>query len=421
MEILIMIFELNDLYPERRMRMKRYLIIGNGVAGARAAVKIREADSKGEIRIFTEEAYPFYYRVRFPELVAGEVTIQDITLHTKEWYAKREIFLHLEEPITEVHSDKREVVSGKEKTYPYDFLLMATGGYAFVPPIKGSDPKRVFTLRTMQNAIEMKKFSEGINQATLIGGGLVGLETGGALLKRGVKVAVIEHNPRILPRQMDPEGAQILQAKMETMGFSFFLNGDSDEIVGGEKVEGLRLKDGRAVEGQMVIISAGVRPNLGLAKGMGLETKNGILVNDRLETKREGIYAAGDVAEHRGRCYGIWPAAQRQGEIAGINMAGGNEPYEGTVVSNTLKVVGIDLTSAGEIDAEGKLECVVRSDREKCVYCKVVFKEDKIVGCILLGDVKGRSEILNAIEKNIDVKEVKHSILEEGFDFKKLN
>ncbi len=101
-------------------------------------------------------------------------------------------------------------------------------------------------------------------------------------------------------------------------------------------------------------------------------------------------------------------------------MAGGNEPYEGTVVSNTLKVVGIDLTSAGEIDAEGKLECVVRSDREKCVYCKVVFKEDKIVGCILLGDVKGRSDILNAIEKKIDVKEVKHSILEEGFDFKRV-
>ncbi len=126
------------------------------------------------------------------------------------------------------------------------------------------------------------------------------------------------------------------------------------------------------------------------------------------------------MAEHRGRVYGIWPAAQKQGEIAGANMAGGNESYEGTVVSNTLKVVGIDLTSTGEIDAERKFECVVRSDREKCSYCKVTFKENKIVGCILLGETRGRAELLSAIEKEVDIKEIKNSILKEGFDFNQL-
>jgi nitrite reductase (NADH) large subunit len=400
--------------------VKRYLIVGDGVAGARAAIKIRETDPKGEIHIFTEEAHPFYYRVRFPEFVAGEVTIKDITIHTKEYYQGKNISLHLEDPIVEVRLGKKEAVSRKGGSYSYDLLLTSTGGNAFVPPIQGVEKQGVFTLRTMKDALEMKEFSTKVRQAILIGGGLVGLETGGAFLRRGVKVAVIEYNPRILPRQMDEEGAQILQTKMEGMGFSFFLNGQSDEILGKEKVEGVRLKDGRTIEGQMVIISAGVRPNIQLAKGIGLETKNGIIVNDRLETKNEGIFAAGDVAEHRGRVYGIWPAAQRQGEIAGINMAGGNAIYEGTVVSNTLKVVGIDLTAAGEIDAEKKLECVVRSDREKCVYCKVTFKEDKIVGCILLGDVKGRAEILNAIENKIDVKEMKDSILKEGFNSKKL-
>ncbi|OGQ07704.1 MAG: hypothetical protein A2026_02880 [Deltaproteobacteria bacterium RBG_19FT_COMBO_46_12] len=401
--------------------MRRYLIVGNGVAGARAAVKIREADSKGEIHIFTEEAYPFYYRVRFPEYVAGEVTIQNLTIHTREWYQSKEIAIHLEEGITEVNAQKKEVTSQKGKNYTYDHLLMATGGDAFVPPIKGTEKKGVFTLRTMNDAISMKEFSNGVKQAILIGGGLVGLETGGALLRRGIKVAVIEYNPRILPRQMDLEGAKILQGKMESMGFSFFLNGQSEEILGKETVEGLRLKDGRTVQGQMVIISAGVRPNIKLAQAMGLETKNGILVNDRLETKMEGIFAAGDVAEHRGRVYGIWPAAQRQGEIAGINMSGGNVVYEGTVVSNTLKVVGIELTSAGDIDAEGKLECVVKSDIEKCVYCKVAFKENKVVGCILLGEVKAKSEVLNAVEGNIDIKQIKDSFLKEGFDFKKLD
>ena len=400
--------------------MKRYLIIGNGVAGARAAVRIKETDPKGEIEIFTEESHPFYYRVRFPEFVAGEVTIEGLTIHTQEFYRNKGVSLHLEERIEEVHPEKKEVVSGKGKTYAYDLLLIATGGTAFVPPMKGVEKKGVFTLRSMKDAIDMKAFSAQVTQAILIGGGLVGLETGGALLRRGVKVAVIEYNPRILPRQMDPESSKILQGKMEEMGFTFFLNGQSDEILGKETVEGLRLKDGRMVEGQMVIISAGVRPNLQLAKGIGLETKNGILVNDRLETKREGVFAAGDVAEHRGRSYGIWPAAQRQGEIAGVNMAGGNSVYEGTVVSNRLKVVGIDLTAAGEIDPEGKLECIVKSDREKNNYCKVIFKENRIIGCIFLGRTKGVAEILNAIEKKIDVKELKDSLLEEGFDFKRL-
>ena len=400
--------------------MKRYLIIGNGVAGARAAAKIREADQKGEIHIFTEEAYPFYYRVRFPEYVAGEVTIQNLTIHTKEWYQSKEILIHLEEGVNEVNVPQKKVTSQKGKTYVYDLLLMATGGNAFVPPIKGTEKKGVFTLRTMKDAIGMKEFSGGVKQAILIGGGLVGLETGGALLRRGIKVAVIEHNPRILPRQMDPEGAKILQGKMESMGFSFFLNADSEEIFGKETVEGLRLKDGRTVEGRMIIISAGVKPNIKLAQAMGLEIKNGILVNDRLETKIEGLFAAGDAAEHRGRVYGIWPAAQRQGETAGVNMAGGSGLYEGTVVSNTLKVVGIDLTASGDIDAEGKLECVLKSDREKNIYRKITFKEDKIVGCILLGDIKGNSEILNAIEKQVNVKDLKGLILEDDFDFKKL-
>jgi nitrite reductase (NADH) large subunit len=402
------------------MKMKRYLIVGNGVAGARAAIKIREADPKGEVHIFTEEASPFYYRVRFPEFIAGEVAIQNLTIHTKEFYQSKGISIHLEEAITEGHPEKKEIVSQKGMTYSYDLLLMATGGVAFVPPIKEVEKKGVFTLRTMKDAIGMKEFAEGVKQAILIGGGLVGLETGGALLRRGMKVAVIEYNPRILPRQMDPDGAQILQAKMEEMGFSFFLNGQADEIMGKEKVEGVRLKDGRMIEGQMVIVSAGVRPNLQLAKVMGLEVKNGILVNDRLETKIEGVFAAGDAVEHRGRCYGVWPAAQRQGETAGLNMAGRNELYEGTVVSNTLKVVGINLTSAGEIDIEGKLECIVRSDREKCAYCKAAFKEDKIIGCILLGDIKGGPEILNSIGKMVNLKEIKDSLRKEGYKIKGL-
>ena len=398
--------------------MKRYVIVGDGVAGARAAVKIKETDPKAEVLICTDEAFPFYYRVRFPELVGGEVSVTDILIHSKDFYQSKGISLLMEEKITEVHPGKREATSQKGATYPYDALLVATGGNAFVPPIKGVDKKGVFTLRSMKDALDFKEYMRGVKQAILIGAGLVGLETGGALLRRGIMVAVIDHNSRILPRQVDPEGARILQEKMEGMGFSFFLQGQTEEILGKEEVEGLRLKDGRTVQGQMVILSAGVRPNVELAKQMGLDVKNGIVVNDRMESSSAGVFAAGDVAEHRGRCYGIWPAAQKQGEVAGVNMAGGSGIYRGTTVSNTLKVVGIDLTSIGEIDAEGKLECIVRRDREKGVYSKMTFKEEKIVGCILLGDLSGKAEILNAIEQDFSINDLKETILKERFDLK---
>jgi nitrite reductase (NADH) large subunit len=400
--------------------MKRYLIAGDGVAGARGAIKIKETDPHGEIHIFTNEAYPFYYRVRFPEMVAGEIKISDLIIHSSDFYQNKGMTLHLEEGITGGSPAKKEVTSEKGKTYTYDTLLIATGGFAFVPPIKGVEKKGVFTLRSMRDAITLKEYSDKVKRAILVGGGLVGLETAGALLRRGIKVDVIETNPRILPRQTDPEGSKILQAKMEQMGFSFHLNGQSEEMLGTEKVEGLRLKDGRIIEGEMVILSAGVRPNIGPAKSLGVEIKSGVLVDDHLKTSLEGIYAAGDVAEHRGRVYGVWPAAQRQGETAGINMAGGNAVYHGTVVSNTLKIVGIDLTAAGEIDPEGKLECIVKSDREKCTYCKVAFREDQIVGCVLLGDVTGAKEILGAIEKKISWIEIKNTLLEKGFDFSTL-
>jgi len=400
--------------------MKRYLIVGDGVAGARAAIKIKESDPTGEVRIFTDEAFPFYYRVRFPEMVAGEINAKDIIIHSTDFYKSKGISIHLEEKVIEGNADKKEVVSEKGKRYPYDLLLVTTGGSAFVPPIKGVDKQGVFTLRSMQDAIRFREFTGSVKQAILVGGGLVGLETGGALLRKGINVAVIEHNPRILPRQTDPEGSKILQGRLEQMGFSFYLNGQSEEIMGKEKVEGLRLKDGRTINGQMVILSAGVRPNTALAAALGLEVKNGIIVDDQMRTKKEGVFAAGDVAEHRGRVYGIWPAAQRQGETAGTNMAGGNALYEGTVMSNKLKVVGVDLLSVGEIDPDRKLECVVRSDRENGVYRKVAFKEDKIIGCIFVGNTKGGSEIQGAIERRISVKDIKHAVLEEEFDFGQL-
>jgi nitrite reductase (NADH) large subunit len=255
----------------------------------------------------------------------------------------------------------------------------------------------------------------------LIGGGLLGLEAGNGLRKAGLNITVVEFFPRLLPRQMDVYGAAMLQRQMEGMGFTFYLGAKTREIwrdAGGLHVE---LEGGESLGADIVLISAGVRPELTLAKSMGLEIDKGLKVDDQMKTGLDEIYAAGDLIEHRGRFYGIWPAAMEQGKVAGAAMAGQDVTYPGTVVSNTLKVVGIDLFSAGEIDAEGTLESLVRKDEARNTYRKLVIKENVLVGAILLGDIRGSAEIQKAIKKIITITAIKEELAQEDFDFKRLN
>ncbi len=237
----------------------------------------------------------------------------------------------------------------------------------------------------------------------MIGGGVLGLEAANSLRKRGHDISVVEFFPRLLPRQMDPEGAEVLQAQMESMGCRFFLGAKTKEISGDDRASGVLLEDGSMIEGGLVIISAGVRAQAGLAGTLGLTVNRGIPVNDRMETEKKGVFAAGDVIEHRDMCYGIWPAAQTQGEVAGTNIAGGDVTYEGTTMSNVLKVVGIDLAAAGDIDADGKYDAITHKDRDNFIYKKIVIKEHVISGCILYGDITGYRKILKAIEEKKDV------------------
>ncbi len=400
--------------------MRRYIIVGNGVAGTTAAERIRENDGEGEIDIFTDEPVPYYTRIRLPEFLAGVAEERDLVLHGESWYRERGLRLRLGEAIEEVDPEAREVRSARGKRYGYDRLLLATGGYSFIPPIQGVGKEGVFALRSIDDARRIKEYAKGASDVVLIGGGLLGLEAGNGLRRSGLKVTVVEFFPRLLPRQMDVPGAELLKQQMEGMGFAFYLGAKSKEIVGATKVEGLTLEDGTGIPCDMILISAGVRANLKLARELGLEVDKGVVVNDRMETEIASIYAAGDLIQHRGQFYGIWPAAERQGEIAGINMAEGEAVYEGTVMSNRLKVVGIDLASMGEIDVEDHFETRVQKDEEKYTYRKLVFDGGAMIGCILLGDVRGNREILEAIERKRDVSRLKEEILGAEFDFQRL-
>jgi nitrite reductase (NADH) large subunit len=210
---------------------------------------------------------------------------------------------------------------------------------------------------------------------------------------------------------MDHEGASILQSQMEQFGFRFYLGAQSKEIIGNNTAEGLILNDGSRIDCDMVIISAGVRPKAVLAQALGLKIEKGVIVDDRM-------YAAGDLIQHSGVFYGLWPAAEEQGEVAGINMAGGNALYHGTPISNRLKVVGIDLVAAGDIDADGSKESIVLKDRSSFIYKKLVLDQNRIIGTILYGDINDNRKILNAIGNKTDISSIKKDL--EQWNMEKL-
>ncbi|RJR40690.1 MAG: NAD(P)/FAD-dependent oxidoreductase [Desulfobacteraceae bacterium] len=391
--------------------MNRYLIIGNGVAGTTAAEQIRKLDKEGVITILTEEDLPFYYRIRLPELIAGELQEEKLVARKETWYSEQGIELRLKTRITGADLGKKTVFSDKGESFAFDLLLIATGSSSFVPPMKGAEKKGVFTLRSIQDARDIAGWARKIQNVVLIGGGLLGLEVGNGLRKLGKKVSVVEFFPRLLPRQLDVDGAARLQGIMEKMGFSFRLGARTREITGEDRVSGVSLEGGETLPCEMVVISAGVRPNLSLAKEINLDHDKGIKVDERLLTSSAGIYAAGDVAEFRGIPYGIWPAAMEQGKVAGINMAGGDAVYGGTTPANTLKVVGIDVASAGEIDAEGKFQSKIVSNGN--LYKKAVLDQNRIIGCIMLGETGNFSKAVKAIGNKEDASKVIDSILGE--------
>jgi len=282
--------------------------------------------------------------------------------------------------------------------------LLATGSHSFIPPIQGVYQKGVFTLRTVDDARRIIACCETAEKVLLIGGGLLGLEAGNALRKRGKQVTVVEFFPRLLPRQLDERGAGRLRRLMEDMGLSFRIGVTTKEIAGTGSVENVILQDDAAIPADMVIVSAGVRPNLEPARWLGLKCNSGIIVDSTLRTSRPEVFAAGDTTEFEGMIYGIWPAAMQQGKAAGANMAGGSLSYKGTTMANKLKVVGIDLAAAGEIDVENRHENKITETDS--VYRKLVIDDNRLIGCIMLGDTSDFASMTKAITEKKDISQV---------------
>lgn len=377
--------------------MTSHLIIGNGAAGTTAAEQIRKQDPNAGITMITKEPLPLYSRIRIPDFLGGKIQEQTLIIKDLPWHEQRGINLITETIVSHVDYKNKTAVAEDGTLFPYDTLLLATGSNSFIPPIKGSDKKGVFTLRTAADARALAAMDAEDKEVVLIGGGLLGLEAASALVSTGKRVTVVEFFDRLLPRQLDNEGAGRLQSLLEAMGFTFRLGEVTQEISGKDRVDGVCLKSGETLKANAVLFSAGVRSELSLVADSGMETDRGIVVNEQMETSLTGVYAAGDVAQFDDINFCIWPEAVEQGRVAGINMAGGKATFKNTPPSNVLKVAGISLASAGEIDVEGKMNSdIVASDT---VYQKIVKDADgNIIGCIMLGDTTQFNSILKQIK-----------------------
>lgn len=396
----------------------RFVIIGNGVAGITAARALAEVGA--EVEVYTQEAYHYYPRPRLHEFLAGRIELEELYFYPPAWYKERGIAVYLEAEVVRLDPAAKRIALADGRWISYDRLLLATGSHPFIPPLEGIDKTGVFALRTIEDARAIKGWAAQAKQAVVIGGGLLGLEAARVFRGLGLEVTVLERGSYPLSRQLDAEGGTLLKELIKEMGIEIVLEASPQAIMGSDRVRGVLLEDGRAIEGDLILISAGVRCNTELAQQAGLEVKRGVIVDEHLRTSAEDIYAAGDVAEFQGRVYGIIPAAIEQARAAARNMLGEEVAYRGTIPSNTLQVAGIDCTSIGVVhplEGEGYQEL---RKSEAGVYKKLVLKDGRLVGAILLGDKKDAVPIGRLIQREADVSRHTERLLDDDFPWKEL-
>lgn len=375
----------------------RFVIVGGGIAGVTAAQTLRKELPDSEVDIFTEEILPLYYRPRLIEYLAGEATLQSLVVYPEEWYRNLGIRLHLGQGIAGIDVPGSRVTTAKGERVSYDALLLATGARPFLPPVPGlqADPP-VYVLRSARDAEALHRAARDASSVLVLGGGLLGLEAARSLVALGPRVTVVEAAPQLLPRQLDGNAAGILRRRLEGMGLTFVLGQQVAQVETGKgtgtgpgRGVAVSLQGGASVAADLLLVASGVRSRVELATAAGCTVERGVVVDDSMSTTVAGLYAAGDVAQHQGIVYGIWPPAMQQGRAAGSAMAGHPRPYRGSVKSHQLKVAGIDLVSMGEIDPRHELEEEVIEDPERGVYRRLIKSDGRLRGAILVGDVSG--------------------------------
>ena len=392
------------------------MVIGNGMAGARVVEEILARDPDHfAITMFGAEPYGNYNRILLSNVLNGSQPMQDTFLNPLAWYAEHNIQLHAGVKATLIDRERRVVTGQPMRTdapayglngcaqaaacieEPYDTVIIATGSRPFVPPMDGMGKAGTFLFRTIDDCEQIAAYAKRCRRAAVIGGGLLGLEAARGLLTHGVEVTVLEAMPQPMSAQLDPESGDLLKTTLRQMGISVLLEKITTHILGEEHVTGLQFKDGSTLETDMVVVSTGIRPIVEIATDSGLAVERGIVCDDQMRTSDPDVFAVGECVQHRGVIYGlvdpIWDQARTLADV--ITETNPAAAYEGSKLATKLKVMGVELASMGETKkAEPDDEVVVYREPSRGVYKKLIIRENKLYGAILLGEADTASTLM---------------------------
>ncbi|MEU2350787.1 nitrite reductase large subunit NirB [Modestobacter sp. NPDC049651] len=407
---------------------QRLVVIGNGMAGARVVEEVLERGGGEQfaITVFGEEPHGNYNRIMLSHVLAGEEHEDDIVLNSHDWYADNGVVLRAGVRVHRVDTHAKVVHAADGTTTPYDQLVIATGSRSFIPPMTGlyrgpagaTDGEQllpgVFGFRTIDDTRAMLAAAAEHEKAVVVGGGLLGLEAARALQGHGLAVEVVHAGTHLMNQQLDPDGGAILKQSVEALGIVVHLATRTTEVIGPDRVRGVVLADGRAVDADMLVIAAGIRPVTEVALMSGLEVERGIVVDDQLRTDDPDVYAVGECAQHRGELYGLVAPVWEQARVL-ADLLTGTDPaaeYHGSRTATKLKVAGVDVATMGvnrpERDTD---EFLVISEPRRGVHLSVVVRDDKLIGATLLGDTRKVAYLTQAFDRGTPLPEQRIKLL----------
>jgi nitrite reductase (NADH) large subunit len=388
------------------------VIVGNGMAAARLVDELTKvALGRYAIAVIGDEPRLAYNRVLLSSVLAGESASHDIELKSAAWWRNRGVTLKYGCRVSGIDVGRRELKIVNEESVGFSKLVLATGSTPMRLDVPGADLAGVHTFRDSRDVDLLLTLAAQKKRVAVVGGGLLGLEAAYGLAKAGAPVTLLHLPDRLMERQLDAPAAELLKSLVERKGIKVLLNADTARLHGTTRVEGVELSDGRKIEADAVIFTAGIRPNIALAGEAGIAVNRGIVVDDTLQTGTEGIFALGECAEHRGVCYGLVEPAYEQARVLARHLAGRASAYGGSIVATNLKVSGVGVFSAGDFMGSTGSETIVLKDFKGGTYKKLVIADGRLAGAVLVGDVADALWYLELIRNRQPIARIRKAMM----------
>ncbi|MGI4951543.1 MAG: nitrite reductase large subunit NirB [Janthinobacterium lividum] len=405
------------------MTKQRLVVVGNGMAGARAVEEVlaRGGAEQFEIVMFGDEPYGNYNRIMLSNILSGQQNYDEIYLNSLEWYAENDITLHSGARVDSIDRFAKVVTAANGIKERYDVLLISTGSRAFIPPIPGmhledrSLTPGVFGFRTIDDTNGMVAAAGPGKKAVVIGGGLLGLEAARGLLTHGCEVTVVHLGAHLMEQQVDPTGGAMLKTAMEAMGVTVLLGTSTTQVRGEGRVEGLTFKDGSTIECELLVVAAGIRPNAEIGTRCGLTVERAIVVDNHMRSVDDmSVYVVGECAQHRGMVYGLVAPLWEQCKVFADQVTGRDRDaaYHGSKLATKLKVMGVELASMGITQPkEARDEVIQFQEPAKGTYKKLIVRDGRLVGGILMGDISKAAFLMQAFDRDSPLPDERLSLL----------